>query len=309
MQSSKTSRSRRIPSSKGSVSATSTHSRHASGARWPRALRARRSRVASKIPGSSSTGVRSRASGCGGPAATRSSAKATAPRSRSPSITRSRMPCSAASSAGTRVPSTIMASATETFATRGRRWVPPAPGGKPSATSGCPTPVSRLADAIVAGKRHLEPTAEAVAGERGDDRLGRALDGGDDIAQGRLVHGPGPAEHADVGAGQRAPAAAAQHDRLDRIVGLGLLQPAQDRAGHAHAHRVHRRIVDGDDADRAVAFQTRAAHVSRPSVVIGNTCGRLIGKLADKLWINRGKQMENADRALRPRTPRRAGGA
>ena len=43
------------------------------------------------------------------------------------------------------LPLTIIASAASTPASRGRRWVPPAPGGKPSATSGWPTCVLRLA--------------------------------------------------------------------------------------------------------------------------------------------------------------------
>ena len=145
MHAAKISRSLRIPSSKGSSSASSTHSRHATGARWPRARRSRRALVVAKMSGSLSSGVRSRASGCGGPAAMRSCAKAMAPCRRSPSITRSRMPCSAASAAPMGVPSTIMASAFSTPARRGRRWVPPAPGGKPSATSGWPTWVFRLA--------------------------------------------------------------------------------------------------------------------------------------------------------------------
>ena len=121
-------------------------------------------------------------------------------------------------------------------------------------------------DAVVAGERHLQRAAEAVAAERGDHRLGRPLDRRDHVAERRLALRPRLAERANVGAGKRALARAAQDHRLDRIVRLGLRQPRQDRARHAGAHRVHRRVVDGDDADRFRPLQARAAHSSRPSV-------------------------------------------
>jgi len=54
----------------------------------------------------------------------------------------------------------------------------------------------------------------------------------------------------------------------DRVVRLRFRQPRQDRAGQAGAHGVHRRVVDGDDADRAIALQACAAHSSRPSVCL-----------------------------------------
>ena len=93
-------------------------------------------------------------------------ANASAPSRKSPSITRSRIPVLGrvrSSKRGCRRRSS-RAPWLDVPRARGRRWVPPAPGGKPSehlrlADLGIPA-----RDAIVAGERHFEPAAEAVAG-------------------------------------------------------------------------------------------------------------------------------------------------
>ena len=71
-------------------------------------------------------------------------------------------------------------------------------------------------DPVVAGERHLKPAAEAIAGERGNHRLGGLLDCRNHVAERRLAFGPRLAKLANVGAGKRALARATQHHRLDR---------------------------------------------------------------------------------------------
>ena len=56
---------------------------------------------------------------------------------------------------------------------RGSRCVPPAPGNRPSLTSGRPSRASVVATRIVADERQLEAAAERGAVDRGDDRLRR----------------------------------------------------------------------------------------------------------------------------------------
>ena len=102
-------------------------------------------------------------------------------------------------------------------------------------------------DPIMAAERDLEPAAQGGAVDRGDHRLGAGFDPVDDFGQPR--HHRRLAEFGDVGAGEEGLALAADHDRLDRVIGFGFLdrrdQPLADRG----AERVDRRIVAGDDQD------------------------------------------------------------
>ena len=99
-------------------------------------------------------------------------------------------------------------------------------------------------------ERGFEAAAERGAVDRGDDRLGRGFDHvehGVEIGTARRL-----AEFADVGAGDEGCAIAAQHDRLDAVIGERgfeiILQPLPDvpRQG------VDRGVVDDDDGDLAI---------------------------------------------------------
>ena len=113
---------------------------------------------------------------------------------------------------------------------RGARCVPPPPGSRPRFTSGKPSCASRVRDAEVAGERDLEPAAEAVAVDRGDDRhrclldqVGDRLDAGGALALGRAAD-----EAGDVRARRERPLAlAAQHDRAH--VGAELFERVPER--------------------------------------------------------------------------------
>ena len=56
---------------------------------------------------------------------------------------------------------------------RGTRWVPPAPGNRPTFTSGRPSRVFGIVggDAVVAGQRQLKTAAERETIDGGDPRL------------------------------------------------------------------------------------------------------------------------------------------
>ena len=96
------------------------------------------------------------------------SAKATAPAMRSPSTSSSTSPSRRASSPPIGSPLTIISSAFSTPTTRGSRWVPPAPGRRPSFTSGSPQPRRLHADAVVAAP--APPRARRRARCRGSPR-------------------------------------------------------------------------------------------------------------------------------------------
>ena len=92
--------------------------------------------------------------------------------------TSSTRPRRSALAARSLLPVRIMSSAARRPISRGSRWQPPAPGMRPSCTSGRPSWVLAMIgrDAVVAGERQLEPAAETGAVDRRDDRLGQRLD-------------------------------------------------------------------------------------------------------------------------------------
>ena len=120
-------------------------------------------------------------------------------------------------------PEVIISSAFAGPTMRGRRCVPPAPGSRPSFTSGRPHLRRRHGDAVVAGQRDFEAAAERGAVDRGDDRLRRALDRVA-RASARLGASRRLAELGDVGAGDEGAAVADQHDRLGRRIGNGRVE-------------------------------------------------------------------------------------
>src|SRR5215469_9492464 len=98
------------------------------------------------------------------------------------------------------------------------------------------------------GESDLQPATERVAVDRRDDRLAAGVEdlmGPATLYRRRAAR----AEGADVGAGDKAPASAYQHHRLDRRVGVAALDILDDPLGHAGRERVDRRVVDRDDAN------------------------------------------------------------
>ena len=141
-QSANSARSRAEPSANGRCIAASIPSIAASGA-GSRDLSVPRAAVTAARPAAVSSGrsrVRRRS-----PAAARARANAIAPARRSPSTMWSRMPASLARGARSGLPSVHISIASAAPASRGSRWVPPAPGMMPSRTSGCPTLASAVA--------------------------------------------------------------------------------------------------------------------------------------------------------------------
>ena len=134
-----------MPASKSPAStAASTHWMIISGAKRPRIFRAAFFRAASKIsalPRSAATlSVRSRTRFLPLPSATAARAQARAPAMKSsPSMTSSTMPRSLATGPGMGSPERMKPRAFSAPTRRGRRCVPPAPGSRPSFTSGRPT--------------------------------------------------------------------------------------------------------------------------------------------------------------------------
>src|SRR6266536_1723875 len=106
---------------------------------------------------------------------------------------------------------------------------------------------------IIAGQRDLEAAAESRTMDRRDQRLRESFQCLEHIGKGRRFRRP--AEFRDVGPGHEGTALARDHDRLDRSVLLPLREPMNDRLPHTNADRVHRWVVDENDADIAARFE------------------------------------------------------
>ena len=128
---------------------------------------------------------------------------------------------------------------------RGARCVPPAPGIRPSCTSGRPSLAAATASAVVRRQRDLQPAAERGAVDRGDHRLAAGLDAVAHLGQRRRLRRL--AEFADVGAGDEVAAGADDQHR-----GHGARRPRPRRSAATRPRRtsdaegVDRRVVDGD---------------------------------------------------------------
>ena len=133
-------------------------------------------------------------------------------------------------------------------------------------------------DDHVAEHRQLAAAAEAVAGDRRDDRRpdlpdrvpalqARRSDGVDRARRGQL---------ADVGAGREGALAAAEDDAAHRLVGVQLLERGDDLAHQLVGERVQRLgAVHQDDADRAVPLdddELLVAHFSLPRKRLTASC-------------------------------------
>ena len=117
------------------------------------------------------------------------------------------------------------------------------------------------ADAHVAAHRELEPAAEAVAVDRGHERrVGRIHAAADRVEAARraslvaagLAQGR---ELLDVGAGdERALTGAAQDDRARLGVAVEPADLRLELLDERRRERVHRRVVDRDERDRALVL-------------------------------------------------------
>ena len=109
-------------------------------------------------------------------------------------------------------------------------------------------------DPVMARHGDFQTAAKRIAMDGGDDRL---LTGVEHIVNALTQRQPGTirSKGADVGAGDEAAPRADQHHGLDRRIGVAARDALLDALGHARPERIHRRIVHGDDADVALAFQ------------------------------------------------------
>ena len=150
------------PSAKGLVVAISARSTIRPGESCPLWVLSRPARAAANSSGLPPSACRSLMRGSG-VLSVCARANATAPLSRSPSISSSIRPICSASSAFSGLPDSIISSAFAAPTTRGSRWVPPAPGSTPSFTSGNPSCASWGRHPVVAGQRHLQAAAQRRA--------------------------------------------------------------------------------------------------------------------------------------------------
>ena len=111
--------------------------------------------------------------------------------------------------------------------------------------------------AVVAGERCFEAATERGAMKGRNDGLGGAFHDIQYFGQVRRSHGL--AEFGDVRAGHERAAFADEHSSLQFRVGVQGLHAIHQRHTHGGANGIHRRVVDADDADVAVLFET-AAH-------------------------------------------------
>ena len=134
----KNSRSAFMPSANGRVTAFFTAWALTAGAFSPRERRRSLAAASSKAAMSVAGASIFESGRSGALSATSFWAKATAPSTRSPSMISSMAPISLAFLAGIGSPVTMGPRAATAPIRRGRRWVPPAPGSRPSLTSGRP---------------------------------------------------------------------------------------------------------------------------------------------------------------------------
>ena len=160
--------------------------------------------------------VRSRTGTEATPLAALSRAKATALATRSDSETASTSPLASASSAETGAPETIIFSAFAGPTRRGRRTVPPAPGSRPSFTSGSPSFAPLSAMRKWQPSASSSPPPSAVPWMAATVGFSIALQRRDDVAQFRPLRRL--AEFGDVGPGDEGAAGAGEHDGRDRGV-------------------------------------------------------------------------------------------
>jgi hypothetical protein len=106
----------------------------------------------------------------------------------------------------------------------------------------------------VARHRILQPATEGVAVDRGHHRLGAGVEHIIGPLPDRRSLAPG-AEAADIRTGDETASVPHQHHRVDRRIGVRLVEAVDDPLRHARPERVHRRIVDNDNADVAVLFE------------------------------------------------------
>ena len=151
-----------------------------------------------------------------------------------------------------------------------RRCVPPAPGRRPSRTSGRPSsaPSARPSEAEVAGERELEPAAERVAVDRGDRRLGQLGEAREDLLrEQRAVDSlrGDPLELVDVGAGHEDALERAADEHCARLGVGGELRGRRVQLGHdLLVDRVQGRPVEREHGDPLVGEALEADDAAQP---------------------------------------------
>src|SRR5581483_5376409 len=125
-------------------------------------------------------------------------------------------------------------------------------------------------DTEVARERKLEPHAEDVAPQLGDDRLRAALGSGDVPREPRELLRRPLEERGDVAAGRERLSGAVDHDRADGVIGAELVENARELVARSHGHPVE---LAGDvERDRRHAVCDLHAeavvlgHLAAPSV-------------------------------------------
>jgi hypothetical protein len=137
----------------------------------------------------------------------------------------------------------------------------------------------RHRDPVVAGHGDLEAAAESRAVDRTHDRLREVLEGAEERGEAfaaLLLAGGDLLELLDVGAGDERLARADQDEPLHRPVAPRGLEGGVDPFRDAGADRVHRRVVDGDDADLVASGEGDELHragLERPPRGAGPSAG------------------------------------
>jgi hypothetical protein len=107
-------------------------------------------------------------------------------------------------------------------------------------------------DAVVTRHRHLEPAAERLAVNGGDERLRRILEAAQQRmrslgARHRLLGRLQDLEDVDVGARDEGVAGADQHDRVSSGIAIRAYDPLVDRFPDPRAQCVDGRVIDRED--------------------------------------------------------------
>ena len=164
-----------------------------------------------------------------------------------PSTISSIKPFFSASAAPIGSPLTIILTASSGPTARGSRCVPPAPGSRPSFTSGRPSLASLVATRKWQAERHFQSAAERGAVDCGDHRLRAVLDLGQHFAE---AGGFGGLPNSVMS----APAMKVRPAQVSTIaltcrIGDRSLDAFQNAAADRSAQRIDRRAVDRDDGD------------------------------------------------------------
>ena len=154
-------------------------------------------------------------------------------------------------------PVTIIRNAFSGPTRRGRRWVPPAPGNRPSLTSGRPTRAAAAATRKWQASASSKPPPNAVPCKRRDHRLWPSPRSAAMTSPRLGARGGLPNSLMSAPAKKVRPAQAITTASTRRVV-AGLAQRLDKPGADLVLQRVDRRIVGDDDRDPAVAAKIDA---------------------------------------------------